>query len=176
MISNKVETDIQWFRISLAVFADFGNSICDQTELLLDNGLTYLNTKFQERKGKIWTYTYANNPKAQIDCILTDKKWIYCALNCETYSTFQGASSDHRIVTVKIHVSLYRIPTQTTKTMHSDWSLLNNRDISNKYTIWLTNKFNALPQRYQKHIHRMTNMRTSSSPTWKQLQNAYQLN
>ena len=33
---------------------------------------------------------------------------------------------------------------QTTKITHYDWSLLNNKDISNKYTITLRNKFDAL--------------------------------
>ena len=33
---------------------------------------------------------------------------------------------------------------QTTKTTHYDWSLVNNRDISNKYTITQRNKFDAL--------------------------------
>ena len=40
----------------------------------LENGLTCLNTKFQKRKWKLWTYTYANNAKAQIDYILINKK------------------------------------------------------------------------------------------------------
>ena len=31
------------------------------TDFPLENGLTCLNTKFQKRKRKLWTYTYANN-------------------------------------------------------------------------------------------------------------------
>ena len=31
--------------------------------------LTCLNKNFQKREGKLWTYTYANNTKAQIDCL-----------------------------------------------------------------------------------------------------------
>ena len=33
---------------------------------------------------------------------------------------------------------------ETTKTTHCDWSLHNNKDISDKYTIMLRNKFDAL--------------------------------
>ena len=44
------------------------------TDFTLRNILTRLNTKFQKRKGKLWTYTYANNTKAQIDHILINKK------------------------------------------------------------------------------------------------------
>ena len=31
------------------------------TNFTLENRLAWLNTKFQKRKGKLWTYTYANN-------------------------------------------------------------------------------------------------------------------
>ena len=68
-----------------------------------------------------------------------NKKWTNSSLNCEV-------SSDHRIVTAKIHLSLYRNTMQTTKTTHYDWSLLNNRDISNRYTITLKNKSDALQE------------------------------
>ena len=44
------------------------------TDFTLENGLTCLNTKFQKRKGKLWTYTYLNNTKAQIDYRLMNKK------------------------------------------------------------------------------------------------------
>ena len=39
------------------------------TDFMLENRLTYLNTKFQKREGKLWTYTYANNTRALIDCL-----------------------------------------------------------------------------------------------------------
>ena len=50
---------------------------------------------------KLWTYTNPNNAKAQIGYILINKKWINSALNCEAYSSFEGESSDERIVTAK---------------------------------------------------------------------------
>ena len=74
----------------------------------LENRLTCLNTKFQKKEGKLWTYTAPNNAKAQMDYILINKKWINSALNCEAYSSFKGLSSDHRIVTAKIRLSLRR--------------------------------------------------------------------
>ena len=33
------------------------------TDFTLENRLTCLDTKFQKTKGKLWTYTYANNTK-----------------------------------------------------------------------------------------------------------------
>ena len=34
------------------------------TNFTQENRSTYLNTKFQKRKGKLWTYSYPNNAKA----------------------------------------------------------------------------------------------------------------
>ena len=42
-------------------------------EFLIENRQTCLNTNFQKREGKLWTYTHANNAKAQIDYILVNK-------------------------------------------------------------------------------------------------------
>ena len=36
-------------------------------DFMIENRLTYLNTNFQKREGKLWTHTYANKSKAQID-------------------------------------------------------------------------------------------------------------
>ena len=40
-----------------------------RTDFTLENRLTCLNTKFQKRKRKLWTYTYTNNTKEQIDYV-----------------------------------------------------------------------------------------------------------
>ena len=41
---------------------------------MIENRLTFLNTNYQKREGKLWTYTYANNNKAQIDYVFINKK------------------------------------------------------------------------------------------------------
>ena len=74
--------------------------------------------------------------------VYINKKWNNSILNCEAYSSFEGVSSDHRIVMAKIRLRLRRNAAQTT-TVHYDWSLLNNRDIGNKYMLTLRNKFDA---------------------------------
>ena len=117
----------------------------------LENRLTCLNTKFQKKKRKLWTYTYANNAKAQIDYVFINKKWNNSAWNCEAYSSFEGVTSDHRIVTAKIRLSLRRNMARKITTVHYDWSLLNNRDIRDRYTLTLRNKFNALPEKSETH-------------------------
>ena len=50
-------------------------------------------------------------------------------------------SSDHRIITANNSLSLRWNSMQKLKTTHNDWSLLYNRDIGNKYTITVRNKF-----------------------------------
>ena len=44
-------------------------------DFMIENRLTCLNTNFQKREGKLWTYTYANKSKAQIDYVFINKKW-----------------------------------------------------------------------------------------------------
>ena len=67
-------------------------------------------------------------------------------MNCEAYSPFEGVFSDNQIVTAKIRPSLRRNAARTTTTVHYDWSLLNNKDIRDKYTLTHRNKFDALQE------------------------------
>ena len=39
-------------------------------DFMIENRLTCLNTNYQKREGKLWTYTYANNSKAPLDYVL----------------------------------------------------------------------------------------------------------
>ena len=75
------------------------------TDFTTENWLTCLNTNFHKREGKLWTYIYANNSKSQIDYVFINRKWKNSAMNCETYSSFEGVSSDHQIVTAKVRLS-----------------------------------------------------------------------
>ena len=113
-------------------------------DFMIENRLTCINTNFQKREGKLWTHTYANKSKAQIDVIFINKKWKNSAMNCEAYSSFEGVSSDHRIVTAKLQPSLWKNTTRTVTTKHYDWALLNNSDIRNKYVLELRNRFETL--------------------------------
>ena len=107
------------------------------TDFMIENRLACLNTNYQKREGKLWTYTYANNSKAQIDYVLINKKWKNSAMNCEAYSSSEGVSSDHRIITTKIRLSLRKNAKRTATTKHYDWTLLDNRDIRDKYVLVL---------------------------------------
>ena len=50
-------------------------------DFMIENRLTCHNTNFQKREGKLWTYTYASNFKAQIDYVFINKKWKNSAMN-----------------------------------------------------------------------------------------------
>ena len=69
---------------------------------------------------------------------------------CEAYSSFKGVSSDHRIVTAKLRLSLRKNATRTATTKHYDWALLNNRDIRDKYALELRNRFETLQEKTEK--------------------------
>ena len=71
-------------------------------------------------------------------------------MNCEAYSSFEGVSSDHRIVTAKIRLSQRKNTTRTATTKHSDWALLNNRDIRDKYVLELRNRFETQQEKTEK--------------------------
>ena len=114
------------------------------TDFMIENGLTCLNTNYQKGEGKLWTYTYAHNSKAQMDYVFINKKRKNSAMNCEAYSSFDGVSSDHRIVTAKLRLSLRKNATRTATTKHYDWALLNNRYIWDKYVLELRNGFETL--------------------------------
>ena len=146
-----------------------------QTDFMIENRLTCLNTNYQKREGKLWTYTYANNRKAQIDYVFINKKWEKSAMNCEEYSSFEGVSSDHRIVTAKIRLSLRKNVTRTATTKHYDWALLNNRDIRDKYVLELRNRFETLQEKEEK-IPQTTNMRISLTHTPRQHRSVFQQN
>ena len=71
-------------------------------------------------------------------------------MNCEAYSSFEGVSTDHRIVTAKIRLSLRKNAKRTATTKHYDWALLNNRDIRDKYVLELRNRFETLQEKTEK--------------------------
>ena len=71
-------------------------------------------------------------------------------MNCDAYSSFEGVSFDHRIVTAKIRLSLRKNDKRTVTTKHYDWALLNNRDIRDKYVLALRNRFETLQEKTEK--------------------------
>ena len=59
-------------------------------------------------------------------------------------------STDHRIVTAKIRLSLRKNDKRTATTKHYDWALLNNKDVRDKYVLELRNRFETLQEKTEK--------------------------
>jgi len=81
---------------------------------LLENKLICLNARYQKRLGKRWTHTHPNGSKAQLDFFFINKKWINSCGNCEAYNSFCGVSSDHRIASCNLRLSLRKNKTKKT--------------------------------------------------------------
>ena len=102
-------------------------------------------------RGKLWTYTYANNTKAQIDYVLINKKWKNSALNCWGILLFWRVCPPITwIVTAKIRLSLRKNAKRTATTKHYDWAQLNNKDVRDKYVLELRNRFETLQEKTEK--------------------------
>ena len=74
-----------------------GNLLLD---LVIENEQIPLNSHFLKKNSKLWTFTYPNRSRAQIDYILINNKWKNSA-----YSTSCYVGSDHRIVIAKVRLS-----------------------------------------------------------------------
>ena len=59
-------------------------------------------------------------------------------------------STDHRIVTAKIRLSLRKNAKRTATTKQYDWALLNNKDVRDKYVLELRNRFETLQEKTEK--------------------------
>ena len=87
---------------------------------------------------------YANGTKAQLDDILINKKWKNSAIDCATYNTSHLVSSDHKFVTIKCRLCL-RVNKSRKYSPKFDWSkLMCNKDIKEKLSIEIKNRFKAL--------------------------------
>ena len=60
------------------------------------------------------------------------------------YLSFEGVSSDHRIILAKIYLRLCKNKKQTVKASHYNWFSLTNSDISSQYAVIVKNKFEIL--------------------------------
>ena len=114
-------------------------------DLTIDCGLVNISTNFQKNKEKLWTFTYPNGTRTQLDYILIDRKWKNSAIDRRSFNTYSPLESDHRIYTAKIRLSLSSNISKSKKTMNHDWSkLLNDANIKNSYAVEIRNLFEQL--------------------------------
>jgi hypothetical protein len=116
------------------------------------------NTQFRKKRGKRWTFLdRCTRAKRQLDYILVRKKWRNSVLNAEPYHTFCTVGSDHRVVSMRVRLSL-RVPKPIHKVRY-DWKLFSASDeLQKQYTVEVKNRFEVLEieedanERYQRFV------------------------
>ncbi|ELT97771.1 hypothetical protein CAPTEDRAFT_210164, partial [Capitella teleta] len=127
-------------------------------DLLTEHDLLAANTQFMKKRGKRWTFLdRCTRAKRQLDYILVRKKWRNSVLNAEPYHTFCTVGSDHRVVSMRVRLSL-RVPKPIHKVRH-DWKLFSASDeLQKQYTVEVKNRFEVLEieedanERYQRFV------------------------
>ena len=147
----------------LAVLGDFNarlgpddadNTFHDKTSkngehlisLLREHELLAANTLFQKKLGKRWTFqNRGTNKRSQLDYILIRRKWRNSVTNVEPYNTFSTVGSDHRVVSMRVRLSL-RVP-KTSPKIRRDWrALKTSTDLQARYTVEVRNRFQPLSE------------------------------
>ncbi|XP_033990665.1 craniofacial development protein 2-like [Trematomus bernacchii] len=112
--------------------------------LLMEHELLAANTTFRKRTGKRWTFQdRATGMLRQLDYILVRKKWRNSILNAEPYSTFSSVGSDHRMVSMRVRLSL-SVPKPSPKIRH-DWkAFTTDPGLQTRYTEVVRKRFRQL--------------------------------
>ena len=116
------------------------------TAFLTENELLAANTIFRKRTGKRWTFRdRATGMLRQLDYILVRRKWRNSIMNAEPYSTFSSVGSDHRVVSMRVRLSL-RVPKPSPK-VRWDWkAFTNDPGLQTRYAEEVRKRFQQLDQ------------------------------
>ncbi|XP_034092751.1 craniofacial development protein 2-like [Gymnodraco acuticeps] len=112
--------------------------------LLMVHELLAVNIMFRKRTGKRWTFQdRATGMLRQLDYIFVWQKWRNSILNAEPYSTFSSVGSDHRVVSMRVRLSL-RVPKPSPKIRH-DWkAFITDPGLQTRYTEEVRKRFRQL--------------------------------
>ena len=116
-------------------------------ELVQECNLEITNTRFQKKRGKLWTYlSDTSGTKSQIDFILINRKWRNSIRNVEAYNSFSSIGSDHRVLSARVNLSLRKSAAPKRKDSY-EWSALkSDRDLQQLYTVEVKNRYNELQE------------------------------
>jgi hypothetical protein len=99
---------------------------------------------FPHRKGRLWTWTHPGGKhKAQLDHMLIRGKWLNSIKNCRAYHN-PNVNSDHRMVSIKLRLSLRASVKQSEKIIRYNWHLLREQRVQEEFNLALKNRFEAL--------------------------------
>ena len=120
-------------------------------DFMEQHNLVATNTRFQNRINRLWTHRRPNGQLAQLDFILARKKWINSIKNSRAYSSFEGVSSDHRIVSCKCQISYRKCKTPIKDPMKKiDWKkVASDSTLSEQLTVSVFNRFSSLRDELQ---------------------------
>ena len=101
-----------------------------------------------KRKNQLWTFEYPNGDRAQLDYILVRKKWQNSVRDSRSYSSFSSVSSDHRIVSASVKLSLRASKKAIADPMKAiDWKKVSSDpELSSEYSINVFNRFQQLSE------------------------------
>ena len=115
-------------------------------DFLQSFNLVASNCHFQKPARKIWTFTYPNKTREQLDYILVRRKWLNSVKDCEPFSsTFSSLCSDHRPLSMRIRLSLraQKVTSDPSRSVNFR-SLTLSKDLRNDYAITVSNRFSSL--------------------------------
>ncbi|ELU17539.1 hypothetical protein CAPTEDRAFT_213183 [Capitella teleta] len=150
-------------------------------ELMTEHGLLAANIEFQKKRGKRWNFQdRCTGTKRQLDYILVRRKWRNSVPNAEPYSSFCSVGSDHRVVSMKVRLSL-RAPKTNPRIVY-DWkTFATDSEMQEKYTVEVRNRFQILEDgedpssRYQRFIEANMEATRTCVPRRKRFFNVYGL-
>ena len=102
------------------------------------------NHNLLKKVGKRWKFEDPKKMRYQLDYILINSKWKNSVMNVKPYSSFASVGSDHRVVTIKLRLSL-RMPKSQPPKKRYDWQLLKfYKDMCSRFTLEVRNKYGEL--------------------------------
>ena len=113
-------------------------------DLVTEKSLFFASTSFRKKMGKRWTFTDPKGNHHLLDYVLVNTKWRNSVKDVETYSSFASVGSDHRIVTMKVRISL-RAPKPPISRKRYDWKLLRyDSGLQDRYSVEIKNRYEPL--------------------------------
>ena len=113
------------------------------TYFTIENRLIFLNTNFQKRDGKLWTYTYANNTKAQRDFVFINKNGKIAQKIARLIPLSWVCPPVTELSWQKCDWANNKIAPEQRPAYTMNGLFLKKKDIRDKYVIALRNKFDV---------------------------------
>jgi exonuclease III len=104
------------------------------------------NTKFMKHPNRLWTFLNPSGYRSQIDYILVRNKWKNSVRDAQAYSSFSSVGSDHRVVSIKIVLSLRSSKRPSVSPIKQiDWAKVSsNEALKHAFAVDVKNRFEAL--------------------------------